>query len=393
MPRRLGVVANAALVLMCVGVIPLATPSGDAPLSRQEAATAQRAKPKKTPYDKLAEPWPDAGRLRQRRAEAEALPLFKDVAPLSFTLEADFKAIGRDRDPDSTKQYPATLSVPGHDGAIVTIPVSLNTRGRSRLNPRVCSFVPLGIELPKKGVKGTPFDGQQSMKLVTHCQNDRDHDQYVLLEHLAYRIFNVLTPNSFRTRLAKGTYVDVTNHRTLSTHNAMFIEDDGDVARRMEGRVVNLPRLRFDGLDQESLMRLMVFQYLIGNTDFSIWALHNVGVVATPNRVLYPIAWDFDLTGLVNPPYGLPDPRFNISSVRERLYRGPCKSLDELEPHLTVFRATQAEVMGLIDSVPELESRRRDTARGFLNQFYSTLARRERLKKELVDKCRPQELM
>jgi len=191
-PRRLGVVANAALVLMCVGVIPLATPSG--------TRLCRGRKPRRLSARNEEDPLRQAGgAMARRRPPAAASGRSRGAAalqgrrPLSFTLEADFKTIGRDRDPDSTKQYPATLSVPGHDGAIVTIPVSLNTRGRSRLNPRVCSFVPLGIELPKKGVKGTPFDGQQSMKLVTHCQNDRDHDQYVLLEHLAYRIFNVLT--------------------------------------------------------------------------------------------------------------------------------------------------------------------------------------------------------
>jgi len=143
----------------------------------------------------------------------------------------------------------------------------------------------------------------------------------------------------------------VTNHRTLSTHNAMFIEDDGDVARRMEGRVVNLPRLRFDGLDQESLMRLMVFQYLIGTpTSRSGPAQCRRGGDAKQGPLP-------DRVGLRphrarEPPYAVPDPRFNISSVRERLYRGPCKSVDELEPHLAVFRARQADVVALVDSTP-----------------------------------------
>jgi len=389
MPRPPGLAASAALVLLCLGAAAPAAPDHDGTVPPQQATAAQETKQKKPPSAKLAEPWPDAAKLSERRAEAEALPLFKEDVPLPFTLEADFKAISRDRDPESTKEYPGTLTVTDQQEAAVTIPVTLTTRGKSSLNPRVCEFVPLRIDLPEKEVKGTVFEGQQALKLVTHCENGRGFDQYVLLEHLAYRIFNVLTPRSFRTRLAAATYVEVSNHKPLFTRHAMFIEDDGDLARRMEGRVVEMPRLLFSNLDQESLMTLMLFQYMIGNTDISIWALHNISLVTTPARVFHPITWDFDMAGLVAPPHAIPNPRLKLISVKDRLYRGPCLSLAELEPHLAVFRTTQADVLALIDAIPDLDKSRRNTARSFLNEFYSLLGRQDRLKRELVDKCRP----
>ena len=72
--------------------------------------------PKKNPLLKLAEPWPDADALKARRAEAEARPLFSTTDPLEFTLTANFNAINKDRNPESTTRYPAVLTVAGADG-------------------------------------------------------------------------------------------------------------------------------------------------------------------------------------------------------------------------------------------------------------------------------------
>jgi hypothetical protein len=135
---------------------------------------------------------------------------------------------------------------------------------------------------------------------------------------------------------------------------------------------------------------MMVFQYMIGNTDFSIHALHNVHMVQTRFRPLYPIIWDFDVSGLVFPRYGAPDPRLELSSLRERVYRGPCRSLEAFEPTFAAFRAKEAESMALFDTLPGLRPLPRDDAKQFLARFYATLARKDALKKEFVDKCRPE---
>ena len=50
------------------------------------------------------------------------------------------------------------------------------------------------------------FAGQKQLKLVTHCKRSRAFQQYVLLEYSAYRMYNLLTPQSFRARLANIDY-------------------------------------------------------------------------------------------------------------------------------------------------------------------------------------------
>ena len=143
---------------------------------------------------------------------------------------------------------------------------------------RNCSLVPLRVEFPKGGMTGTPFDGQTTLKLGTGCDDSKEYEQITLREYLQYPMFNLVTPLSFRARLARATYVDEKSKKKSAPRYALFIEHENDVARRAEGRVVELPRMVFKDLDEQTLTRMMLFEYMIGNTDMSIWALHNVRI-------------------------------------------------------------------------------------------------------------------
>ena len=347
---------------------------------------AQDAPRKKDPRARLGQPWPDAEKMRQRREDAEARRLFQSSEPLPFTLTADFKAVNKDRKPDSTRRFPAVLSVVGDDGQARSVPVNLRTRGHSRLVQN-CGFVPLRVEFPREGVKGTPFEGQRALKLGTHCHGAKEYEQYALREYLAYRIFNLFTPRSFRVRLARATYVDSRSGKTLVTRPAMFLESEADLARRMAGRIAELPRVVFRNLDPDALTTMMLIQYMIGNTDFSIYVLHNVRLVQDQSRALRPVPYDFDYSGLVNAEYALPSPVLRLKTVQERAWRGPCRTREELQPFLAEFRAKKVDVMALVDSVPGLDAGSRRQAKEYLEEFYSTIDEPGALKRRLVDAC------
>ena len=151
---------------------------------------------------------------------------------------------------------------------------------------RNCSVVPLRVEFPKEGIAGTPFDGQTTLKLGTGCEDSKEYEQITLREYLTYPMFNLVTPLSFRARLARATYIDEKSKKKSAPRYALFIEHENDVARRNEGRIVELPRVVFKDLEAETLTRMMLFEYMIGNTDMSIWALHNVRLLQKPDRTL-----------------------------------------------------------------------------------------------------------
>jgi hypothetical protein len=349
-------------------------------------AKTQQKPVKKDPIAKAAEAWPDAQQLADRRVAAENLPLFKSQETLAFTLTSDFGAINRDRDPNSTKRFPGTLQVPG-DGGVQPIPVQVGARGHARRDPRVCSVVPIRLDFAKQDLAGTVFEGQRDLKLVTHCENNSDGEQHVLTEYLTYRMFNLFTPRSFRARLVKVTYVDPKRDKAPVPRYGILLENDEDLARRLEGRLYAVPNRLFNFMEPESLMLMTLLQYMIGNTDFSIMALHNVKLVQIKNLTLYPVSYDFDYSGLVNTGYGAVDKRLNLSSVRERLYRGPCRTMQEIAPFIEKVTAKKDEALALIEQIPDMKRERRADARDYLSEFFSIAASPSRSKRAFVDSC------
>jgi hypothetical protein len=222
--RRLALAGLAALLLAAPGLVAQKTP----------AVTSAGKPPIPTT------PWPEDDVLLARRAEAQDRRLFRDGPPLEFTLTTEFNLLNAQRTPNNSKEFPGVLTVDGAD-----IPVRLTSRGHLRLKSSTCDFVPIKVAFPSGRVAGTVFDGQTTLKLGTHCRDDRDFDQYVMREYLTYKLANLVTPLSFRARLARATYVDARTAKKLSTHSALFLEHENDVARRLTGREVRVPHMAF----------------------------------------------------------------------------------------------------------------------------------------------------
>jgi hypothetical protein len=350
-------------ILLCAVAIPL----GAAQKPADQAA--KPAQPKKSPFAKLVEPWPTPEQMKERKASSEALPLFASADPLAVTITADMKAVNKDRDPNSKQRYPATLKV----GDDEPIEIQLAARGHVRRMARTCDYVPLLVQFPKKSGAKTLFAKQEALKLVVQCAGGSDFEQYILKEYLAYKIFNVITPNSFRARLVRVSYVDRTSGKPAGSRLGMFLEDDTDLARRMEGRIVQLPRLVFTDLDMDTLMPVMIFEYMIGNTDFSIYALHNVRIVQRPDKSLHVVPYDFDFAGIVNPPYAVPARGLMLKSVVDRMYRGPCRRQEQVEPYIANFVAKKDLIRALPESIPGISRETRDETRSYIDGFYSSI--------------------
>lgn len=328
---------------------------------------------------------PSPEKLAERKAEAEARALYTGMAPVEFTMTANFKSIGRDRDTLSTKRFAASVVTAGAGVRMDTIPVQLRTRGHFRLDR--CSFVPLRVEFPKQETKGTVFEGVGAVKLGTHCEKDSEMEEYQLREYAAYRIYNMLTPRSYRARIAKVTYVDSASGKPMDTKYGMFVENDKDLGDRMGGKIKELRKALFDDVDEESINILSIFEYMIGNTDWSLYALHNVRLLQTDDGMIYPIAYDFDFSGLVGARYATPDPKLNIRSVKDRLFRGPCRTPEQLEPVIAKFKSIKGPTLALYDSLPGLNGRYRDDAKEYLGNFFRIIERPGDVKAELIENC------
>ena len=386
-PKPAIVVESAPVARRLVSVALLAVLWAASPVAQKGIPPINHAK-----LEKLAEPWPDPDVVHARKVEAEQRRLFADADPFPFTLQADFKAINKDHNPESKHDYPGLLTVSGPDGPTI---LHVTLRPRGHLRRRTCSFMPLRVEFVKAEAKGTIFDGQKALKLVTHCDSDALYEQYILREYGAYRVMNLLTPLSFRARLVRPSYVqgkpgdavraDATGApKAVPGRIGMFIEDEEDVARRAEARVMEIPRVLFKDLEPDPLSVVMVFEYMIGNTDYSIYALHNVKLLRTQDRKVFVVPYDFDLSGLVHTSYAAPTPGLGQLTVRDRVYRGPCRPEAEIQPVLDRFKAHKDEVFAVFDSIPGLDADSRNDAKDYLQQFYSTLAKDSATRKTFV---------
>ena len=348
-------------------------------LSAGPAAQQPPAKPTQTPKPL------DPAQIPERKREAERRRLFRSDEPLPITLTADFKAVMRDRNPKSVATFPATIAFAGNDGSPVSMPLKIRTRGHSRRNPATCSFAPLRLEFDKALTKGTVFDSHGALKLGTHCR--KGAEEVILREYAIYRMYNLLTPRSFRARIAKVTYMDSVTGKLVAEEDGIFIEDDDDVAKRMEGRIIALDSAVFARFDQETLTLMTMFQYMIGNTDFSIIAQHNVVLVQTPDIRRFTVPYDWDYSGLAESGYAAVGRGLPITSVYDRLYRGPCRTAAEWQPYVDKMKAAKSELLGVFDSVPGMRDSYRRSAKSYLEQFFKTINSPYNLKKDLIDPC------
>ena len=350
-------------------------------LGAPSIATAQNQK------DGAKEP-PSAEKVAEWKKDADERRLFTDDKPLELTLVGNYKVISKDRDTLSTTEYWGEVRMADGNGGELKIPVELRTRGHYRLANRNCSFVPLRLDFKKGEVKETIFNGQDKLKLVTHCNGNAMYEEYMIREYLAYKVHNLVTPRSYRARLARVTYVDSATNKPIETRNAVFLEHEDDVAKRMEGEVVEISRALFDDVDPKQILEMSIFAAFIGHVDWSLAALHNVRLVRQRNGNLMPVIYDLDFTGLVGTRYATPDPRLGIRNVRERLYRGPCKDPSELAEFFIPYFKNKDAILKLYDETPGLDGRYRNDTKAWLNQWFKMLETPRDAKFLFKDNCK-----
>ena len=223
----------------------------------------------------------------QEPALGDPLPLFQSHDLLTLRIEADFDALKDDRD-EENEERPGQVTLIRADGTEIPFPVQIRTRGRFRLQSNTCDFPPLRLNFRKGQVEESLFDGQDKVKLVTHCRGGDQYEQNVVKEYLVYRLYNVLTPLSFQVRMARITYVDTSGEDDPVERLGFFIEMEESLAERLGGVIV--PEEAQEAgvhparVTNENAVRVSLFQYMVGNTDWSddghdLMLVHAIGSI------------------------------------------------------------------------------------------------------------------
>lgn len=310
-------------------------------------------------------------------------PLFRSQEPLTLTITADMKEVASNRDTSKVEWVPATLGWT-EDGTTSSMGIELSTRGHFRLKSSTCSAPPLRVKFPKDSITEGLWDKQGTLKLVTHCRPN--YEQNVLQEFLVYRIYNLLTDASFQVRLARIEYRDTKKPDKPETFWGFFLEDNDDMAKRINGKIFKDNGVGFEMGDPAATGLMSVFFYMVGNTDWSMPFQHNVKIVEQGYNFL-PVPYDFDWSGIVNASYAKPDYRLPIKSVRERLYRGPCYDPEALAAILDRFKVIRPQVTELYQSLEGMDPKKQSEALKYLEDFWKVVDDPRNADRELRQGC------
>lgn len=320
---------------------------------------------------------------------AQTIPgLFTTDLPLELVLAADFNQLRNDRSQES-EERPAQVLVRGPDGEAVEIPIQVKTRGYFRLQKRTCSDPPLRLNFPETRPQGTVFDGQDKLKLVTHCRDLDRYEQNLLEEYLTYRMYNQLSDISFRVQLAHITYLDTSGRNDPVRRTAFFIEDEEALGERLGGRMLDVTRANPGEFVLEDLSVMYLFQFMVGNVDWGAGSGHNVKVLSK-DMEYYPIPYDFDWAGLVDAPYAGPNVMTEHlhDSVRERVYWGACLSEIDYESLFARFNDAKDAMFALPWAEVGLSEGNIESAKGYLEEFYEIINSPRRAEREIIGACR-----
>ena len=323
-------------------------------------------------------------------AQSQGTPLFASDAPIRLSIQGPISLIAKNAE-DSTVPRDGTMALVGSPEVHA---VRLTPRGISRRRKETCSFPPLRVELARPAAATSLLAGQRRLKLVTHCRSSAGFQQHTLLEYSAYRIFNLLTPLSYRVRLASIDYLEP-NGRNYASRVGFFIEDTDDVARRngLREAVVG-DRIASALLEPRQAARVALFQYMIGNLDWSMRAgpqgegcCHNSRLLSGQGSALVPLPYDFDYSGLVDAPYAVPPEAFKIRSVRSRVYQGYCRNNGEALAAAAEFRSRRPAIEAMFAQIPSMEPRTRKDALSYLAKFFEDISSDEATRTRVLKSC------
>lgn len=307
---------------------------------------------------------------------------FMDEQPVQMKLSTDIKSLLLEK---TTLNYVnASIHCVFPDSSVAEGKVQIKPRGHFRKEN--CRLTPLTINF--KNEEAPAFSKLGALKLVVGCGVKSADDQTLLKEYLVYKIYNLLTDKSFRVRLLNVNYHDTRGKVKPYEQYAFLIEDMDDLAKRHQCKKKEQGKFFPDFINREQATLVYMFQYMIGNTDWSVPFYHNIKLMIEKNDSLakpYPVAYDFDMTGLVNPSYGEPHPELGLKSLTQRLYRGYKRSVEEIEAAANIFLEKKEAIYALINNCEFLNSGSKKEMISFLKEFYIEISDKKDMKKIFVD--------
>jgi hypothetical protein len=314
------------------------------------------------------------------------LGLFEKTEILNLSLRFDITQYTRKK---SKEEYlDAILTYHINDKDSVNKNIRIKSRGEFR--NEFCTFPPIMINLKKVENRREDMKKFEKVKLVTHCKSGNEDN--LLKEYLIYKLYNVLTDVSFRARLVRIDYINTAKKNKTVTAFGFLIEPVNVLAERTNSVEVESINLRQKDMVPELLDRMAIFNYMIGNADWSIGNQHNCKVLLqasaqTPSMGI-PVPYDFDYTGMVDANYAVPSETSAIESITDRIYTGTCRNRETFEEELKEFTENKPEFYRIITDFPYLSERWKKEMIKYLDDFYAEFDSRMSIIDSFLKTCK-----
>jgi hypothetical protein len=246
--------------------------------------------------------------------------------------------------------------------------VEIKTRGKYRR--KTCELPPLKLKFSKKGLVAEGLDTLNEIKIIMPCFDDDRGDELVMKEYLAYRMFEKMTPASVRARLIKINLKDTHVEKSKKSFYALLVEDEEELAARLKALPVDQYGIEPDSLNTNQAAMTVMFNYMIGNTDWEIAMMRNVRLFQSfEGGKVFTIPYDFDFSGFVSAPYSSPSSESGLKTVRDRFLMSSGLKPDALKRAAKTLKAMRPELIEIC-KLKQLDKDEQNKLIAYLQTFF-----------------------
>lgn len=292
---------------------------------------------------------------------------FSGYDDIEVRIETSFKGLFKKND----KYMPAQLLIKSGEHILLDTLGEIRSRGNAR--KVVCFMPPTKIRIEKTFLNNRGWLDYPTLKIVNSCSYTDLAESYISAENLIYKIYNLLTEQSYRSKAVQLHYIDSDGKKKPVSFSGFILEHEDQLAARMHGEILEQEYFKPTLLDRSNYIIFTMFQYLVGNTDWKVLNKHNLLIVkVVEDRTCYAVPYDFDYAGIVNATYAVPNEKLPIKSITERIYLGPCQTTDELAENRRLFMEKKEAVYALVESA-SMNDKQRKSVEHFIDEFYEVI--------------------
>jgi hypothetical protein len=149
-------------------------------------------------------------------------------------------------------------------------------------------------------------------------------------------------------------FADSSRKGAIISRRGFLLENVDDLANRQHCREYQDTMVIPEKTNIEQYTLMAMFQYMIGNTDWSISNYQNIKLLVSDTSAIFrPLAmpYDFDNSGLVDAEYALPNEKIPIETVRDRYNKAMALPIEVIKSATSFFLDKQPAIMDLVEQM------------------------------------------